>query len=209
MRNLELHFNRSALKRPRPPALIALFGLILTVFTSAPLLSADTKIRRVLVVSIDGMHALDLALWVKKNPTSALGRLAMEGMMYTNASSTKPSDSIPSTVGIFTGASPGLGGMYYDDAYNRAWFPPGSNCAGPPGAVIDLKQGINLALDGSTGVDPTKVPMQLASGICSPVLPHNMLRVNTVFEVVKSAHWRTAYSEKRPSYDFLNGPSGM
>jgi hypothetical protein len=33
-------------------------------------------------------------------------------------------------------------------------------------------------------------------------------RVKTVFEVVKSAHWRTAYSEKRPSYEFLNGPSG-
>lgn len=74
--------------------------------------------------------------------------------------------------------------------------------------MIDLKQGINLALDGSTGVDPAKVPLQLVNGACVPVLPHNMIRVNTVFEVVKSAHWRTAYSEKRPSYDFLNGPSG-
>jgi hypothetical protein len=207
-RYLKQHFKRSLLERSRPAAIIALFVLILTAFTTAPLHSADNKVRRVLVISIDGMHALDLALWVKNKPNSTLGRLSAQGMMYTNASTTKPSDSIPSTVGIFTGASPAVGGMYYDDAYNRAWFPPGSNCAGPPGAVIDLKQGINLALDGSTGVDPTKVPMRLVNGVCSPVLPHNMLRVNTVFEVVKAAHGRTAYSEKRPSYDFLNGPSG-
>src|SRR5262249_51086257 len=41
-----------------------------------------------------------------------------------------------------------------------------------------------------------------------PVYPHNMLRVNTIFEVVRNAGMYTAYSEKRPSYDFLNGPSG-
>jgi hypothetical protein len=35
-----------------------------------------------------------------------------------------------------------------------------------------------------------------------------MIRVNTVFEAVRAAHLHTAYSEKRPSYDFLNGPSG-
>lgn len=168
-----------------------------------------SNVRRVLIISIDGMHSLDMALWVKKNPASALGRLSAQGMNYTNASSTKPSDSIPSTVGIYTGGSPAVGGMYYDDAYNRAWFPPGSNCLGPAGAVIDLKQGIDLALDGSTGVDPTKVPMHLVNGVCKPVLPHNMMRVNTVFEVVKGmTRRRTAYSEKRPSYDFLNGPSG-
>jgi hypothetical protein len=178
----------------------------MTTLLGAP--PADQHIRRVLVISVDGMHSLDFALWVKNNPTSALGNLYAQGMKYTNASTTKPSDSIPSTVGIFTGGSPAVGGMYYDDAYNRAWFPPGSNCTGLPGTVIDLKQGINLALDGSTGVDPAKVPMQKVNGSCVPVLPHNMMRVNTIFEVVKSAHWRTAYSEKRPSYDFLNGPSG-
>jgi len=170
--------------------------------------AADNKIRRVLVVSIDGMHALDLALWVQKHPYSALAGLSAQGANYTNATTTKPSDSIPSTVGVFTGASPAVGGMYYDDAYNRAWFPAGSNCTGPAGAVIDLKQGINRALDGSTGVDPAKVPMQKVNGACVPVLPHNMMRVNTVFEVVKAARWATAYSEKRPSYEFLNGPSG-
>jgi hypothetical protein len=185
-----------------------LLTLMPVMLSPTTIYAGDTNIRHVLVISVDGMHSLDLALWAKNNPGGALGRLYSQGMRYTNASTTKPSDSIPSTVGIFTGASPAVGGMYYDDAYNRAWFPPGSNCLGPAGAVIDLKQGINLALDGSTGVDPNKVPLQVVNGVCTPVLPHNMIRVNTVFEVVKSAHWRTAYSEKRPSYDFLNGPSG-
>ena len=169
----------------------------------------NSKIRHVLVISIDGMHSLDLALWVKNNPNSALGQLSAHGMTYTNASTTKPSDSIPSTVGIFTGGTPAVGGMYYDDAYNRAWFAPTNlTCTGTPGAVIDLKQGINLALDGSTGVDPAKMPRRIVNGTCVPVLPHDMIRVNTVFEVVKAAHLPTAYSEKRPAYDFLNGPSG-
>ncbi len=170
----------------------------------------NSKIRHVLVISIDGMHSLDLALWVKNNPSSALGQLSAHGMTYTNASTTKPSDSIPSTVGIFTGGTPAVGGMYYDDAYNRAWFAPTNlTCTGTPGTVIDLKQGINLALDGSTGVDPAKMPRRIVNGACVPVLPHDMIRVNTVFEVVKAAHLPTAYSEKRPAYDFLNGPSGI
>src|SRR5215469_10869254 len=202
-------------KRGRPINRSTLAALTSTVCLGIALLSPppvygdDNKIRHVLVISIDGMHSLDLALWVKNNPSSNLASLSAKGLTYTNASSTRPSDSIPSTVGIFTGASPAVGGMYYDDAYNRAWFAPtNTTCTGAPGAVIDLKQGINKALDGSTGVDPTKVPRRIVNGACVPVMPHEMMRVNTVFEVVKAAHWRTAYSEKRPSYEFLNGPSG-
>src|ERR1051326_237608 len=181
----------------------------LALFRPATVRADDNKIRHVLVISIAGMHSLDMALWVKSNPTSTLGKLAAQGMNFTNAYSTKPGDSIPATVGIYSGASPAVGGMYYDDAYKRAWWPASNlTCSGAPGTVIDLKQGINLALDGSTGVDPAKMPRQIVNGQCVPVLPHDMIRVNTVFEVVKSAHMHTAYSEKRPAYDFLNGPSG-
>jgi hypothetical protein len=196
----------------RSSFLLLLFLFATPITLTHPLHAAspenDHNIRRVLVLSIDGMHSLDLALWVKNNPTSALGNLYAKGMKYTNAGTTRPSDSIPSTVGIFTGGSPAVSGMYYDDAYNRAWFPPGSNCLGTAGTAIDLKQGINLAPDGSTGVDRTKVPMRKVNASCLPVMPHDMLRVNTVFEVVRAAHSRTAYSEKRPAYELLNGPSG-
>ena len=197
------------MKRSKRITLSTLLCLIPALVTTAAL-ADDHKIRRVLVISIDGMHALDFALWTKNNPASALANLAARGVNYTNATTTKPSDSIPATVGIFSGGSPAVGGMYYDDAYNRAWFAPTNlTCTGAPGVVIDLKQGINAApLDGSGGVDPAKMPRRLVNGVCAPVLPHDMMRLNTVFEVVRSVGGRTAYSEKRPSYDFLNGPSG-
>ena len=200
------------MKGNRKIAVSALLSLAAAAWFTGPVYADDQKIRRVLVISIDGMHALDLALWVKNNPNSALGQIAARGMNYTNASTMKPSDSIPSTAGIFTGGTPAVTGMYYDDAYNRAWFAPANtNCTGAPGSVIDLKQGIDFnpgAADGGGGVDPAKVPRQLVNGVCTPVMPYNMIRVNTVFEVIKAAHGRTAYSEKRPSYGFLNGPSG-
>jgi hypothetical protein len=197
------------LKQSKHIALSTLFCVAPALLSTTALFGDDHKIRRVLVISIDGMHALDFALWIKNNPNSALAKLAAQGVNFTNASTTKPSDSIPATVGIFTGGSPAIAGMYYDDAYNRAWFAPTDTaCAGPRGTVIDLKFGINLNPDGSGGVDPTKMPRQIVNGVCTPVLPHNMLRINTVFEVVRSTLGRTAYSEKRPAYEFLNGPSG-
>jgi arylsulfatase A-like enzyme len=195
------------MKRSKQLAISTMFCLVPALLTTTSLFGDDHHVRRVLVISLDGAHSLDLALWVKNNPNSALAQLSKRGIDFTNASTTKPSDSIPSTVGIFTGASPALGGMYYDDAYNRAWFPPGSNCTGAAGTVIDLKQGYNLGLDGLSGLDPKKLPQRIVNGVCVPVFPHDMIRVNTVFEVVR-ARGRTAYSEKRPSYDFLNGPSG-
>jgi hypothetical protein len=65
----------------------------------------DNKVRHVLFISIDGMHALDLSLWVKNNPNSAIASLANRGLNFTNASTTKPSDSIPSTAAIFSGGA--------------------------------------------------------------------------------------------------------
>src|SRR5207302_11277537 len=183
------------MKPSRQIALFAMLCLIPPLITTAAR-GDDHKIRRVLVISVDGMHALDLALWIKNNPGSTLAKLAAQGVNYTNATTTKPSDSIPATVGIFAGGSPAIGGMYYDDAYNRAWFAPANlTCTGAPGAVIDLKQGINAApIDGSGGVDPAKMPRRLVNGVCAPVLPHDMMRLNTVFEVVRSAGGRTGCS---------------
>jgi hypothetical protein len=167
------------------------------------------KIRRVLLISIDGMHSLDLANFIKTHPTSALAQFAASGVNYTAASTTKPSDSIPAMAGIVTGGTPAVTGVYYDDAWHRAFSPPGSNCA-TVGTMIDLKEGIDInpaALDGGGGIDPNKLPRDPAKG-CSPVYPHNLMRVNTIFEVIRSKGGYTAYSEKRPAYDILNGPSG-
>lgn len=43
---------------------------------------------------------------------------------------------------------------------------------------------------------------------CTPVYPHQYVRVNTIFEVAHESGLRTAWSDKHPAYDILNGPSG-
>ena len=55
-------------------------------------------------------------------------------------------------------------------------------------------------------LDPAALPVNPAS--CLPVYPSQYLRVNTVFEVARSHGLRTAWSDKHPAYEILNGPSG-
>src|SRR5436853_44646 len=88
-----------------------------TVFAAEP---ASGKVHRVLLISIDGMHSLDMANYIKAHPQSALAQLAATGVNYTAASTTRPSDSFPAMAGIVTGGTPSVTGIYYDDAYHRA-----------------------------------------------------------------------------------------
>jgi hypothetical protein len=40
------------------------------------------------------------------------------------------------------------------------------------------------------------------------VYPHDAIRTNTIFEVIKAAGGLTAWADKHPAYDLVNGPSG-
>ena len=42
------------------------------------------------------------------------------------------------------------------------------------------------------GIDPAKLPLRLVNGICTPVYPHDYLKVNTIYEVAHAARLRTA-----------------
>lgn len=55
-------------------------------------------------------------------------------------------------------------------------------------------------------LDPAALPVDPST--CLPLYPHDYLRVNTVFNVARSAGLRTAWSDKHPAYEILNGPSG-
>jgi hypothetical protein len=55
-------------------------------------------------------------------------------------------------------------------------------------------------------IDPAQLPVDPTS--CQPVYPHSYLQVNTVFEVARAAGLRTAWADKHPAYEILNGPSG-
>jgi hypothetical protein len=55
-------------------------------------------------------------------------------------------------------------------------------------------------------LDPAALPVDPAT--CLPVYPHDYVRVNTVFEVARAHGLPTAWSDKHPAYEILNGPSG-
>ena len=74
---------------------------------TAPALASGThSVERVLLLSLDGLHALDLANYIKAKPDSNLAQLSQHGITYTNAHSSLPSNSWPGLLAIVTGGSP-------------------------------------------------------------------------------------------------------
>lgn len=178
------------------------------------------KIKHVLLISVDGFHALDLTNYISTHPDSTLAQLSKHGYMYTNASTSTPSDSFPGLTSLVTGGSPITAGFWYDVTWNRAVAPQaqgnpgvgsvGGNCpARTPGAVVEYDEGIDndlTKLDGGGGINPIYLPRNFTT--CAPIYPHQYLRVNTIFEVAKAHNLRTAWTDKHPSYEWTNGPSG-
>jgi len=170
--------------------------------------SAPPKVAHVLILGIDGLHAFDLENYVQSHPASALAQLKRTGITYLNASTSKPSDSFPGILSIVTGGSPFSTGVYYETSYDRQLSPAGSKCA-EKGTELALDESIDVnpdAIDGG-GINPLKLPLDASRG-CTPVYPHDLLRVNTIFEVIHAAGLRTAWADKQPSYEIVTGPSG-
>ena len=195
--------------------ILALFaGLCLPVISQISSVNAQNPssvtVRRVLLLSVDGLHGLDLANFVRSHPNSTLAKLSSSGITYTEASTSKPSNSFPGLLSLVTGGSPLSTGVWYEGAYARSLSPPGSNCKTVGTQVLwsnALDKNKKL-LDAGGGIDPAKLPLDPSKG-CVQVYPHNFLRVNTIFEVAHSAGMRTAWIDKHPSYEMVSGPSGM
>jgi Type I phosphodiesterase / nucleotide pyrophosphatase len=180
----------------------------------------DNQIKHILLISIDGMHALDLSNYVNSHPDSTLAFLSGHGVTYTNNSTSSPSDSFPGLASLITGGSPATTGFWYDVTYNRGVSPPaqttpfpitgGANlCPSVIGTPVAMDESIDFdltKLDGGGGINSNFVPRDPQS--CLPILPHQYLRVNTIFEVVRANGGRTAWVDKHPSYEWTNGPSG-
>ena len=79
--------------------------------------------EHVLLISVDGMHAIDLTTWIETHPGSNFAKLANYGVIYPNAFTTAPSDSYPGMIAQVTGATPKNGGLFYDDSYDRTEYP--------------------------------------------------------------------------------------
>jgi len=178
------------------------------------------KVKHVLLISVDGLHALDLTNYVQTHPDSTLAALWSHGITYTNNSTSQPSDSFPGLAALVTGGSPATTGFWYDVTFNRAISPPVNTTqtvpipAGPcPGQIgtpvaYDESDDVDLTeLNGGGGIDPNNLSRD-PNNNCKPIFPHEYLRVNTIFEVAKSHGLRTAWVDKHPSYEWTNGPSG-
>ena len=122
------------------------------------------QIRHVLLISIDGMHALDFincANGISGVNGGApycpnLAQLAKTGVNYLDTSTSKPSDSFPGLMALVTGGSPRTVGAFYDVAYDRSLDPPATttgngvaagSCqpgAAPTGTRTEFDEGIDI-----------------------------------------------------------------
>lgn len=194
-------------------------GIGLLTAQAAGAWQQESTVKHVLLISVDGLHALDLSNYLKSHPGSTLSALSQHGLTYTNNQTSSPSDSFPGLAALVTGGSPVTTGFWYDVTWNRALSPPaqtdglgnpGGNCPGQIGTIMAMDESIDAdltRLDGGGGINPAFLRRDPQNG-CKTVLPHEYLRVNTIFEVAKAAGLRTAWTDKHPSYEWTNGPSG-
>jgi hypothetical protein len=190
--------------------------ILLVAFAFSSLLPAtaatQSNIQHVLLISVDGLHALDVANYVAKHPKSALAELAKHGVTYTNARTPANSDSFPGLLALVTGGSPISHGLFYDVSYDRTIFDPtNTTCSGSGGNFMVFDESIdayNSQHVSLNKIDPTMLPNHLVKGSCVRMFPHDAMRTNTIFEVVSAAGGHTAWADKHPAYDLVNGPSG-
>jgi hypothetical protein len=122
------------------------------------------NIKHVLLISVDGMHAVDYLNCANGIVTAnggqpfcpAIAGLGVTGVNYVAASTSKPSDSFPGLTAIVTGGSPALTGVYYDVAYSRNFDAPAKTTgnglgagpctpyASPTGTTSEYEEGIDI-----------------------------------------------------------------
>lgn len=203
--------------------------------SSSPGSDNELRDRHVLLISIDGMHAVDFENCMAARTCPNLSALASRGVRYTSASTSKPSDSFPGLMAIVTGGSPKLVGVYYDVAYDRVFAPPAvdtgngvlhGNCVEgqPNGTRTEYEEGDDFdqtklngindgtasygKLDGgAVAINPQRLVRDPFDG-CSPVYPWNFVRANTIFGVIHHAGGFTAWADKHPVYAAVSGPTG-
>jgi hypothetical protein len=206
-------------------------ALGVALMAGLPIVSAHASTyQHVLLISIDGMHAVDFENCKRNGSCPTLEELGTHGVSYTRTSTSRPSDSFPGLMSIVTGGTPKTMGAFYDVAYDRVLAPPqkttGNGVAGgtcspgiPNGTTTEYEEGIDLdqtlVNGGASGagptdggiqsIDPTRLPRDPMNG-CKPVYPWNFVRTNTIFGVIHQAGGYTAWSDKHPAYSSVAGP---
>ena len=156
-------------------------------------LNERNGIRRVLLISVDGMHAVDFLNCA--NGVSgvnngepfcpAIAALGKTGVNYVAASTSKPSDSFPGLTAIVTGGSPATTGIYYDVAYSRNFDAPAKTTgnglgagpctagAAPTGTTSEYEEGIDIDQTQVNGGAPGAA---LTDGTIASIDPQRLIR---------------------------------
>ncbi|MGD1025267.1 MAG: alkaline phosphatase family protein [Candidatus Sulfotelmatobacter sp.] len=129
----------------------------------------SSKIKHVLLLSIDGMHAVDfyncahgLSGVNGGNPYCPnMAALSQTAINYVNTSSSKPSDSFPGMAALASGGTPKSTGLYYDVAYDRSLDAPaettGTGLAAGPCVPYAIPFGTTTDNDQGIDIDDTKL----------------------------------------------------
>ena len=126
-------------------------------------------VQHVLLISIDGMHALDFINCAQgisgfnggQPYCPNLAELAETGVNYLEAATSKPSDSFPGLMALVSGGSPRTVGAFYDVAYDRSLDPPatttGNGVAGAPGLCTSGAPPMGTTTEFDEGIDINKL----------------------------------------------------
>jgi hypothetical protein len=156
--------------------LLAGVAVAITLASSTVGAAADDKdkvgsqhIKHVLLLSIDGMHAVDfyncthgIAGANSGDPYCPnMAALSRTGITYVGASSSKPSDSFPGIAALVTGGTPKSTGLYYDVAYDRSLDGPatmtGTGLAAGTCTPFEIPTGTTTDNDQGVDIDDTKL----------------------------------------------------
>ncbi|HXX16669.1 MAG TPA: alkaline phosphatase family protein [Candidatus Eremiobacteraceae bacterium] len=146
--------------------------LIPAAYGQSPDWSHQHQVQHVLLISIDGMHAVDYLNCSKGLPgvnngepyCPNLAELGETGINYRDTSTSRPSDSFPGLMAIVTGGSPRTVGAFYDVAYDRSYDAPinttGNGVAGTgPGGCMPNTPATGSTTEFDEGIDVNKLAL--------------------------------------------------
>lgn len=185
-------------------AMCAVVGLSVTLLGLSSCATTSPEVKHVLLISVDGMRQFDYDWLIANRPASTLASLAHHGVVFSQAYTSFPSDSYPGLLAQVTGGSPKSTGIYYDHSFDSTLYSP------PVAGLLTHEMLFDESLTDASGLgmNPAYLPTTAPGGAGTKIYPHNFLKVNTVFEVLHAAGGVTAWSDKHPAYELVNGPSG-
>ena len=127
------------------------------------------NVKHVLLLSVDGMHAVDFTNCAHgvagvndgEPYCPNLASLGAHGINYVAASTSKPSDSFPGLMTLVTGGTPKTMGIYYDVAYDRSLDAPavttGNGLAAGPCVPYGVPTGTTTEYEEGIDIDQSKL----------------------------------------------------